>query len=80
MFIFKTYVQAGGLMSYGPTLPVWYQHLGRYVANVLKGAKPAEVPVYRPDDFQLILNLKAATAIGITFSSSLLAQANEVIE
>jgi putative tryptophan/tyrosine transport system substrate-binding protein len=78
--IFRSFPDSGGLMSYGPILPVWFQHLGRYVAIVLKGAKPAEVPVYRPNDFQLILNLKAATAMGITFSSSLLAQANEVIE
>ena len=78
--LFRSFPDSGGLMSYGPILPVWFQHLGRYVANILKGAKPAEVPVYRPNDFQLILNLKAAMALGITFSSSLLAQANEVIE
>jgi putative tryptophan/tyrosine transport system substrate-binding protein len=78
--VFRSFPDSGGLMSYGPILPVWYQQLGHYVAIVLKGAKVAEVPLYRPDHFQLILNAKAATAIGVTFSPSLLAQANEVIE
>ena len=79
--IFRTFPDGGGLMSYGPVLAAWFQLLGtRYVAAILKGAKAAEVPVYRPDPFELILNVKAATAMGATFPSGLLAQANEVIE
>ena len=78
--IFRSLPDSGGLMSYGPNLPIWYQHLGRYVATVIRGAKPAETPVYRPTDFQLVLNSKAARATGITFSPNLLAQANEVLE
>ena len=79
--MFRNFPENGGLMSYGPVLPIWYHLLAtRYVAAILKGAKPADMPVDRPTLFELVLNVKAATAMGLTISTGLLAQADEVIE
>ena len=78
--MFRNFPDSGGLMSYGPVLPVWFQIVGRYVTTILKGAKPADVPVDRPHYFEMVLNVKAATAMGLKFPVGLLAQADEVIE
>ena len=66
------HVDAGGLLSYGPDLPEMLHHCGQYVARVLAGAKPAEMPVERPTKFELVINLKTAKALGLTIPPSLL--------
>jgi putative ABC transport system substrate-binding protein len=80
MFIFKTYVEAGGLMSYGVDPAVMYQRAGSYIAKVLRGAKPADLPVEQASNFQFALNLKTAKALGLALPTSILLRADEVIE
>jgi putative tryptophan/tyrosine transport system substrate-binding protein len=76
----RMYVEAGGLMSYGPSLPDLRRRAAHYVDRILKGAKPGTLPVEQPTKFQLILNLKTAQALGITFPPTLLVLAEEVIQ
>jgi putative ABC transport system substrate-binding protein len=80
MFIFRTYVEAGGLMSYGVDVALMYQRAASYVAKILRGAQPADLPVDQADKFHFALNLKAAKALGITLPTSILLRADEVIE
>jgi putative tryptophan/tyrosine transport system substrate-binding protein len=79
IYPWSEYVEDGGLMSYGPKLSDLYRRAATYVDKILKGAKPAELPVEQPTKFELIINLKAAKQIGLTIQPNVLALANKVI-
>jgi putative ABC transport system substrate-binding protein len=78
--LFVELAEAGGFMAYGPSLPESFQRCGRYVEKILQGAKPGELPIERPERFQLVINFKTAKMLGLTIPPLLLARADEVIE
>jgi ABC-type uncharacterized transport system substrate-binding protein len=80
MYGWRAYVEAGGLMAYGPSLRDLWRRAASYVDKLLKGAKPADLPVEQPTKFELVLNRKTAQALGITFPPTLLVLADEVIQ
>jgi len=80
IYLYRAHADAGGLISYGPDLPDMFRRCGGYVARILGGTRPADLPIERPARFEMVVNLRAAKALGITIPETILVRADEVIE
>jgi putative ABC transport system substrate-binding protein len=79
MYALRDFVDVGGLMAYGPDFAVAWRRAAEYVAKILEGAKPSDLPIEQPTKFELVVNLKTAKALGLTIPESILLQVDEVI-
>jgi putative ABC transport system substrate-binding protein len=80
IYTWREFAEEGGLITYGPSLAAVYRQIAVYVARILRGAKPGDLPIVRPDTFDLVVNLKTAKALGLTLPPTILALADEIIE
>jgi putative ABC transport system substrate-binding protein len=80
MYAQREFVNAGGLMSYGPSTPELFRRAAIYVDKILKGAKPADLPVEQPTKFELVINLAAAKALGLTLPPALVQRADQLMQ